>query len=75
MRQGVGGPNSLDVGADVIGHVHVGNDSEPNTGDVIEVESSDGWKKVKLNFRAQKDCYNQKGEDEIGFSFVGKIIG
>lgn len=54
------------MGADVIGHYHVGIGDTPNTGETIEMDSNQGTWEVKLNTRANVDCYEQQSEDEIG---------
>src|SRR5688500_10796138 len=70
VRQGAGGSNDLVEAPHVIGHYHVGIDWHPNTGEVIEIDTYH----VRLKNRADKVCYQQDGEDEVGFNFDGVIV-
>ena len=76
IRQGIGGPDKLEVGADVIGHYHVGNGSKPNTGDIIEMDFEDETWQVKLLERPTNDhsMISQVDEDEIGYEIQGTCV-
>jgi len=76
IRQGVGGPTSLTVGAEVEGHYHIGDGSGLNVGDQIMI--SFGKENWMVEITSCSDLAGtmvvQEGEDEDGYEISGKCL-
>ena len=83
IHQGVGGPNHLEPGAEVQGHVHLPKDKKLNKGDVIEMDFQDEKWLVNITehtgsktarFSHTEKQINQDVPKVKGFAITGIVV-
>ncbi|MFI5240833.1 MAG: hypothetical protein ACHQUA_00150 [Microgenomates group bacterium] len=79
VRQGIGGPTHMEPGADLIGHYHIGDESEINVGSQIAMQHEGKWwlvtvTQVSGGGKHGDGMISQKNEDETGYEIQGTCI-
>ena len=77
IRQGRGGPDTIEVGADVRGHYHRPRDTAKiYPGNKITVKDKNGvsWKVLLEHYGSNRQEIRQGDPDVEGASFIGTVI-